>query len=86
MTIQNDMDVNARDVSDRSVDIPQQKLNHPEDNPNLKDADDNNGIVPDDALQKVNPAEAERLTNDHDPHHVVKNHKQYDSSITESDK
>ena len=23
---------------------------------------------------------------DHDPHHVVKNHKQYDTSITESDK
>jgi len=80
------MDVNARDVSDRSVDISQQKLNHPEDSSNLKDADNNNGIVPDDALQKVNPAEAERLTNDHDPHHVVKNHKQYDSSITESDK
>lgn len=86
MTIQDDMDVNARDINDKSVDIPQQKLNHPEDNLNLKDADDNNGIVPDDALQKVNPAEAERLTNDHDPHHVVKNHKQYDSSITESDK
>ena len=44
MTIQNDKNVNARGVSDRSVDIPQQKLNHPEDNPNLKDADDNNGI------------------------------------------
>ena len=86
MTIQNDKNVNATDVNDRSINIPQQKLNHPEDNPNLKDADDNNGIVPDDALQKVNPAEAERLTNDHDPHHVVKNHKQYDSSITESDK
>ena len=86
MIIRNDMDVNARDVSDRSVDISQQKLNHPEDSSNLKDADNNNGIVPDDALQKVNPAEAERLTNDHDPHHVVKNHKQYDSSITESDK
>ena len=86
MTIQNDKNVNARGVSDRSVDIPQQKLNHPENNSNLKDADDNNGIVPDDALQKVNPAEAERLTDDHDPHHVVKNHKQYDTSITESDK
>lgn len=86
MTIQNDMDVNARDVNDRDVVVNQQKLNYPEDNPNLKDADDNNGIVPDDALQKINPAEAERLTNDHDPHHVVKNHKQYDSSITESDK
>ena len=86
MTIQNDKNVNATDVNDRGVDVHQQKLNHPEDNPNLKDADDNNSIVPDDALQKINPAEAERLTDDHDPHHVVKNHKQYDTSITESDK
>ena len=81
MSIQND-----RNVNDRNVDIHQQKLNHPEENPNLKDADDSNGIVPDDALQKVNPAEAERLTNDHDPHHVAKNHKEYDSSLMESDK
>lgn len=72
--------------NDRDVDANHQKLNHPEDNLNLKDADDNKGVVPDDALQKDNPAEAERLTNDHDPHHVVKNHKQYDSSVTESDK
>ena len=89
MTIQNDKNVNATDVTDVNdgdVDVNQQKRNHPEDNPNLKDADDNNGIVPDDALQKVNPAEAERLTDDHDPHHVVKNHKQYDTPITESDK
>lgn len=86
MTIQNDKNVNATDVNDRNVDMHQQKLNHSENNPNLKDADDNNGIVPDDALQKVNPAEAERLTDDQDPHHVVKNHKQYDTSITESDK
>ncbi len=50
----------------------------------LRDAENNNGIVPDDALQKVNPAAAERLTEDHDPHHVVKDHKQYDTSITES--
>jgi len=28
----------------------------------LKDANDNNGIVPDDALQKINPAAAERVT------------------------
>ena len=52
----------------------------------LKDADDNNGIVPDDALQKVNPAAAERATEDHDPHHIAKNNKQYDSSLMESDK
>lgn len=52
----------------------------------LKDADDNNGIVPEDALQKVNPAAAERATDDHDPHHVAKNNKQYDSSLMESDK
>ncbi|ERL56662.1 hypothetical protein [Psychrobacter aquaticus] len=52
----------------------------------LKDADDNNGIVPDDALQKVNPAAAERATDDHDPHHVAKNNKQYDSSLMEDDK
>lgn len=52
----------------------------------LKDADDSNGIVPDDALQKVNPAAAERATEDHDPHHIVKDHKQYDSPLMESDK
>lgn len=56
------------------------------DEPKLKDADDNNGIVPDDALQKVNPAAAERATDDHDPHHVAKNHKQYDSPLMENDK
>ena len=49
----------------------------------LKDADDNNGIVPDDALQKVNPAEAERKSRDHDPHNVAKGSKEYDSSLTE---
>jgi len=86
MTIQNDKNVNATDVNNRDVGVHQKKRNHSKDNPNLKDADDNNGIVPDDALQKINPAEAERLTDDHDPHHVVKNHKQYDTSITESDK
>ena len=52
----------------------------------LKDADDNDGIVPDDALQKVNPAAAERATEDHDPHHIAKYHKQYDSPLMESDK
>lgn len=52
----------------------------------LRDADDNNGIVPDDALQKVNPAAAEKATEDHDPHHVVKDHKQYDSRLMEEDK
>ncbi len=48
----------------------------------LKDSDDNKGIVPDDALQKVNPAAAERATDDHDPHHVAKDHKQYDTDVT----
>ena len=71
---------------DRDAETNNLKTAHSKDNMPLKDADDNNGIVPDDALQKVNPAEAERLTDDHDPHHVVKNHKQYDTSITESDK
>ena len=52
----------------------------------LKDAANNNGIVPDDALQKVNPAAAERATEDHDPHNVVKDQKTYDSSVTESNK
>ena len=52
----------------------------------LKDANDNNGIVPDDALQKVNPAAAEELTPDHDPHHVAKDHKQYDSALMLDDK
>ncbi len=52
----------------------------------LKDADDNNGIVPDDALQKANPAAAERATDHHDPHQVAKNHKQYDSPLMKDDK
>lgn len=52
----------------------------------LKDADNHNGIVPDDALQKVNPAAAERVTDDHDPHDIVKDHKQYDSPLMENDK
>lgn len=52
----------------------------------LKDADENNGIVADDALQKANPAAAEQATDDHDPHHVVKDSKQYDSSLMENDK
>jgi len=53
---------------------------------NLKDADDNNGIVPDDALQKANPAAAEKATADHDPHNVAKSNKQYDSPLMEDDK
>ena len=52
----------------------------------LKDADDNEGIVPDDALQKVNPAAAEQASNDHDPHNIAKDHKQHDTSITETKK
>ena len=39
----------------------------------LADADDFDGVVPEDALQKVNPQLAERITSDHDPHGVVKN-------------
>lgn len=55
-----------------------------DENYKLKDAANNEGIVPDDALQKVNPAAAERVTEDHDPHNVAKNNKQYDTSVTES--
>jgi hypothetical protein len=50
----------------------------------LKDADDNEGIVLDDALQKVNPAAAEQASDDHDPHNIAKDHKQHDTSITET--
>ncbi len=59
---------------------------HATDEYNLKDADDNNGIVPDDALQKVNPAAADKAAGDHDPHNVAKSNKQYDSSLMEDDK
>ena len=52
----------------------------------LRDANDNHGIVPDDALQKVNPAAAERATDENDPHHVAKDSKQYDSSLMKDDK
>ncbi|WP_367105345.1 hypothetical protein [uncultured Psychrobacter sp.] len=52
----------------------------------LKDADNNDGLVPDDALQKVNPAAAEEATEDHDPHDVAKSVKQYDSNVTEHKK
>lgn len=52
----------------------------------LKDAADNEGLVPDEALQKVNPAAAERKTDDHDPHNVVKDHKQFDSPLMEDNK
>ena len=43
----------------------------------LQDADDNHGVVPDNALEKVNPAAAARKTPDHDPHGVVKSDKDY---------
>ena len=59
---------------------------HVTDKYSLKDADDNNGIVPDDALQKVNPAAADKAAGDHDPHNVAKNDKQYDSSLMENEK
>lgn len=63
------------------------KDNHNTDNGHeLKDGDDNNGIVPDDALQKVNPAAAERATEDHDPHNVAKHNKHYDSPLMKDDK
>ena len=52
----------------------------------LKDANDNSGIVPDDALQKINPAAAERVTEDHDPHNVAKDKKEYDSPLMKDDK
>ncbi|WP_350559455.1 hypothetical protein [Psychrobacter sp. CAL346-MNA-CIBAN-0220] len=67
-------DINVDDEDD-------QKSNNK--NYQLKDANDNAGIIPDDALQKVNPAAAERVTADHDPHHVAKGHKQYDSALME---
>ena len=57
-----------------------------EENYKLRDANDNKGIVADDALQKVNPAAAERATEDHDPHNVAKDHKQNDTSVTETGK
>lgn len=59
---------------------------HVTDDYSLKDADDNNGIVPDDALQKVNPAAADKAAGDHDPHNVAKSEKQYDSSLMEDNK
>ncbi|GAA0310713.1 hypothetical protein GCM10009129_05010 [Psychrobacter aestuarii] len=43
----------------------------------LQDADDNHGVTPDDALEKVNPAAAARKTPDHDPHGVAKKDKDY---------
>ena len=64
MSAENDNKLNDQVVSDSDY--------------TLEDADDNDGIVPDDALQKVNPAAAERATADHDPHHVAKDHTQYD--------
>ena len=66
------------------MDKPQDE--HVTDEYSLKDADDNNGIVPDDALQKVNPAAADEAAGDHDPHHVAKSDKHYDSSLMENDK
>ncbi len=55
-----------------------------DENYKLRDANDNKGIVPDDALQKVNPAAAERITEDHDPHNIAKGNKQYDTKVTQS--
>lgn len=52
----------------------------------LRDADNHGGIVPDDALQKANPAAAERTTDDHDPHHIAKDSTQYDSDAMKKDK
>ena len=47
------------------MNTPDDKAVNQEDH-QLRDANDNHGIVPDDALQKVNPAAAERATGDHD--------------------
>ena len=66
------------------MNTPNDRVN--DDDYQLKDANDNNGIVPDDSLQKVNPAAAERATDDHDPHNVAKNIKQYDSPLMEDNK
>lgn len=71
---------------DRDAETNNLKTAHSKDNMPLKDADDNNGIVADYALQTANPAEAARLTDDYDPHHVGKSHKEYDSALMESDK
>lgn len=71
----NSKDVNRADEDDRQTS---------DENYKLRDADNNRGVVPDDALQKVNPAAAERITEDHDPHNVVKQNKKYDTSVTES--
>lgn len=67
------------------MNTPDDKAINQEDH-QLRDANDNHGIVPDDALQKVNPAAAERATDNHDPHHVAKDSKQYDSSLMKDDK
>ena len=48
----------------------------------LRDADDTDGVVPDDALQNVNPAAAAELVPDQDPHHVAKDHTQYNTDAT----
>ncbi len=66
--------------------IPEDDHETSDENYKLRDAADNKGIVPDDALEKVNPAAAERITDGHDPHNVVKDHEQYDTSLTESKK
>lgn len=58
------------------------ELNTTDESYKLRDANDNKGIVPDDALQKVNPAAAERVTEDHDPHNIAKHNKQYDTDVT----
>ena len=71
---------------DRDAETSNLKTAHLNDDMLLKDADDNNGIVADDALQTANPAEAAILTDDQDPHQVAKNHKEYDSALMESDK
>jgi|GEM_PF-2279773 len=47
----------------------------------LEDADDFDGVVPEDDLQTVNPALAEKLTPDHDPHGVVKNRLDHDRNL-----
>lgn len=73
-------------ISENNNKVQEDDVDTTNENYKLKDAADNHGIVPDDALQKVNPAAAERATEDHDPHNVAKDHKNYDSDMTKSNK
>lgn len=71
-----------------SDNINEKRVNTGIDDPEhkLRDADNHDGLVPDDALQKANPAAASRVTPDHDPHNVAKSNTQYNTGVTESKK